>query len=159
MPYVWIKAAAIALALSAGAVHAATPAEDNLKIGQDYLAGVAKTPGVVVLPSGVMYRVISSSPKPGAQPTVADNVTIHYEGRLINGNVFDSSFERGQPANFPLSRLIPAWKEAIPKMHVGDEILLYTPASQAYGERDLSPDIPPNSTLIFRVRLYGIGAQ
>jgi FKBP-type peptidyl-prolyl cis-trans isomerase len=158
MPYVWIKSAAIALILSAGAVHA-TPAEDNLKIGPDYLANVAKQPGVVTLPSGVMYRLISRTPVQGAQPTVADNVTIHYEGKLINGNVFDSSFERGQPANFPLGRLIPAWKQAIPQMHVGDEILLFTPASQAYGDRDLSPDIPPNSTLIFRVRLYGIGAQ
>ncbi|ESQ74829.1 hypothetical protein ABAC402_11800 [Asticcacaulis sp. AC402] len=145
--------------LSTGAVHAATPAQDNLKTGQTYLAGVAKQPGVVTLPSGVMYRVISSSPKPGAQPTVADNVTIHYEGKLINGAVFDSSFERGKPANFPLGRLIPAWQQAIPQMHVGDEILLYAPPAQAYGERDLSPDIPPNSTLIFRVRLFAIGAQ
>lgn len=158
MHYGWIKGACVAMWLSAGAAQAATPAE-NLKTGQDYLASVGKQPGVVTLPSGVMYRVISSSPKPGAQPTVADNVTIHYEGKLISGAVFDSSFERGQPANFPLGRLIPAWQQAIPQMHVGDEILLYTPPSQAYGERDLSPDIPPNSTLIFRVRLYAIGAK
>lgn len=162
MHYAWIKGAVVAAllvsGLASGAAHATTPAE-NLKTGQDYLADVAKKPGVVALPSGVLYRTISQSPTPGASPTVADTVTIHYEGKLISGSVFDSSFERGEPASFPLGRLIPAWQQAIPQMRVGDEILLYAPSSQAYGERDMSPDIPPNSTLIFRVRLIGIAGQ
>lgn len=139
-------------------------AAQNLKTGQDYLAGIAKVPGVVVLPSGVMYKIESRAipapdGSPGAQPTVADNVTINYEGKLINGSVFDSSFARNEPANFPLGRLVSAWQQVIPLMHVGDEVILYTPPSSAYGERDLSPDIPPNSTLIFRVHLLGIGAK
>jgi FKBP-type peptidyl-prolyl cis-trans isomerase len=131
-------------------------AQDNLKTGADYLAKVARQPGVVVLPSGVMYRVVSRSLAPGGQPSVADTVTVDYEGKLISGSVFDSSYARHEPITFPLAQLVPAWKQAIPQMHVGDEIVLYTPPSQAYGERDLSPDIPPNSTLIFRVRLIGI---
>lgn len=164
MRYGWIKSGCLAALLACSAAASAVQAQDsvavqNLKIGHDYLAQVAKQPGVVVLPSGVMYRTISRSLTPGAQPTVADTVTIHYEGKLITGAVFDSSFARNEPASFPLGRLIPAWQDAIPHMHVGDEIVLYTPASQAYGERDLSPDIPPNSTLIFRVHLFGIAGQ
>jgi len=134
----------------------AQTAADNLKAGQAYLKAVAKKPGVVTLPSGVMYRIVSRSPSPGAQPTVADTVKIDYEGKLLSGAVFDSSYARNEAASFPLGRLIPAWQQAIPQMHVGDEIVLYTPASQAYGARDLSPDIPPNSTLVFRVHLIGI---
>jgi FKBP-type peptidyl-prolyl cis-trans isomerase len=139
--------------------HAAgTVAAQNLKVGHDYLAKVAKEPGVVTLPSGVMYRIVSRAVTPGAQPTVADNVTINYEGKLIDGEVFDSSYGNSQPANFPLGRLVKAWQQVIPLMHIGDEVILYTPPSEAYGERDLGP-IPPNSTLIFRVHLLGIGAS
>jgi FKBP-type peptidyl-prolyl cis-trans isomerase len=154
----WIKVIALSLALAAPTAMAQT-AEENLKIGQEFLAKVEKQPGVIKLPSGVMYRVISRSKTPGAQPSVQDVVTLHYEGKLINGSVFDSSYAHNEPATFPLGRLVPAWQQAIPQMHVGDEIILYTPPSEAYGERDLSPDIPPNSTLIFRVRLFSIGQQ
>ena len=172
MRYVWTKKVpifclAFLLAACGQAMdksHAADIAEQNLKTGQDFLATTAKVPGVVVLPSGVMYKIVSraipaadgSAP---AQPTVADNVTINYEGKLIDGKVFDSSYARNEPANFPLGRLVSAWQQVIPLMHVGDEVILYTPPSAAYGDRDLSPDIPPNSTLIFRVQLLGIGAQ
>lgn len=152
----WISSVVMAGILCAQPVLAQTAAE-NLKAGQAYLKTVAKQPGVVTLPSGVMYRVISRIPQPGAQPTVADTVKIDYEGKLLSGAVFDSSYARHEAASFPLGRLIPAWQQAIPQMHVGDEIVLYTPASQAYGDRDLSPDIPPNSTLVFRVHLIGIG--
>ncbi len=161
MRHGWTRVLCLALMLAGGSAmtaHAQT-ADDNLKTGQAFLARTAKTPGVVVLPSGVMYRTVSRSPNPGAQPTVDDNVTINYEGKLITGQVFDSSYARNEPANFPLGRLIDAWKQVIPLMHVGDEIILYTPPSAAYGDRDMSPDIPPNSTLIFRVQLLGIGAQ
>ena len=162
MPYGWIRTTCLSLGIltAAAAVPAmAQTAAENLSAGKTYLAKVAKAPGVVVLPSGVMYRIVSRAPNPGAQPTVADNVTIDYEGKLLNGNVFDSSYARHEPANFPLGRLVPAWQQVIPQMHVGDEVILYTPPSEAYGDRDLSPDIPPNSTLIFRVHLIGIGEQ
>jgi FKBP-type peptidyl-prolyl cis-trans isomerase len=151
----WIS---LALMLAASSASAQT-AEDNLKAGKAYLAKIAKAPGVVKLPSGVMYRVVSRAPTPGAQPTVADTVTIDYEGKLITGQVFDSSYARHEPAAFPLGQLVPAWQQVIPLMHVGDEVILYTPPGEAYGDRDLSPDIPPDSTLVFRVHLIGIGAQ
>jgi peptidylprolyl isomerase/FKBP-type peptidyl-prolyl cis-trans isomerase FklB len=163
MHSVWTKKVtlfALAVILTAGSqamdkTNAQTISEQNLQKGQAFLSETAKVPGVSVLPSGVMYKIISRSPNPGAQPTVADNVTINYEGKLLDGSVFDSSFARNEPANFPLGRLIPAWQQVIPLMHVGDEIVLYTPPTSAYGERDLG-EIPPNSTLIFRVHLLGI---
>ena len=163
MPSVWIKKTSIfALAFILTAcgqamdkTNAQTISEQNLQKGQAFLSETAKVPGVSVLPSGVMYKIISRSPNPGAQPTVADNVTINYEGKLLNGHVFDSSYARNQPADFPLSCLVPAWQEVIPLLHVGDEVTLYTPPSQGYGERDMG-EIPPNSTLIFRIQLLGI---
>src|SRR3569623_445213 len=145
MRYAWIKAAGLAAMIGVAGTANAQTADDNLKAGQAYMSQVAKIPGVVTLPSGVMYKLVARSPNPGAQPTVADNVAINYEGKLITGHAFDSSYERNEPANFPLGRLIPAWQQVIPLMHVGDEIVLYTPPSSAYGERDLSPDIPPDS--------------
>lgn len=169
MPYGWIKNGGwtkkatlftLAFILTAGGqamdkTNAQTISEQRLQKGQAFLSETAKVPGVSVLPSGVMYKIISRSPNPGAQPTVADNVTINYEGKLLDGSVFDSSFDRNEPANFPLGRLIPAWQQVIPLMHVGDEIVLFTPPTAAYGERDLG-EIPPNSTLVFRVQLLGI---
>ena len=127
----------------------------NLAEGEKFLAERAKEPGMIVLPSGVMYKVVSRASTPGPQPTVSDTVTINYEGKLLNGNVFDSSYARNEPATFPLGRLVPAWQEVIPLLKTGDEIIMYTPPSQAYGERDAG-DIPPNSTLIFRIQLLGV---
>jgi FKBP-type peptidyl-prolyl cis-trans isomerase len=156
MRCVWIS---LALILVAGSASAQT-ADENLAAGKKFMAQVAKTPGMVKLPSGVMYRIVSRAPVPGAQPAVSDTVKIDYEGKLIAGQVFDSSYARHEAADLPLDRLVPAWQEVIPQMHVGDEVILYTPPSQAYGDRDMSPDIPPDSTLIFRVHLIGIdGAQ
>jgi len=155
MRCVWIS---LALMLAASSASAQT-ADENLKAGKKFLASVAKEPGVVKLPSGVMYRIVSRAPNPGAQPSVADTVTIDYEGKLTTGQVFDSSYARHEPAALPLGQLVSAWQQVIPLMHVGDEVILYTPPSQAYGDRDLSPDIPPDSTLVFRVHLIAIGDQ
>lgn len=176
MPSAWIKPAATRASLVLAVMLAACSQSDssanakameayqasldaaasaNLKAGQAYLAKIAQQPGIVTLPSGVMYKVISRSPEPGPQPTIDDTVTINYEGKLIDGTVFDSSYARHQPATFPLNRLIPAWQEAIPQMHVGDEIMLYVPSSQGYGERDMG-EIPPNSALVFHIQLLGI---
>ena len=155
MRCVWISLALMLAASSASAQNA----DENLKAGKKFLASVAKEPGVVKLPSGVMYRIVSRAPNPGAQPSVADTVTIDYEGKLTTGQVFDSSYARHEPAALPLGQLVSAWQQVIPLMHVGDEVILYTPPSQAYGDRDLSPDIPPDSTLVFRVHLIAIGGQ
>ncbi len=152
MRCVWIS---LALMLAATSASAQT-AEDNLKAGKAFMAKVAKAPGMAKLPSGVMYRIVSRAPAPGAQPTTADTVKIDYEGKLITGQVFDSSYARHEAADLPLGRLVSAWQQVIPLMHVGDEVILYTPPSEAYGDRDMSPDIPPDSTLIFRVHLIAI---
>ncbi|ESQ84691.1 hypothetical protein AEAC466_06460 [Asticcacaulis sp. AC466] len=141
--------------LEAMQASADAAAAQNLKDGEAYLADIAKQPGIVKLPSGVMYKIVSRAPQPGPQPKPSDQVTIQYEGKLINGKVFDSSYARNQPATFPLAQLVPAWQEVIPLLHVGDEVTLYTPSSSGYGERDMG-DIPPNSALVFRIQLLGI---
>jgi len=149
------KAPNTAAELEAMQASADAVAAQNLKEGETYLADIAKQPGIIKLPSGVMYKVVSRAPAPGAQPTINDTVKINYEGKLINGTVFDSSYARNAPADFPLARLVPAWQEVIPLLHVGDEVTLYTPPSSGYGERDMG-EIPPNSTLIFRIQLLGV---
>ena len=127
----------------------------NLADGEKFLADHAKEPGMIVLPSGVMYKIVSRAASPGPQPRASDTVTINYEGKLLNGHVFDSSYARNEPATFPLGRLVPAWQEVIPLLKTGDEIIMYSPPSQAYGEADMG-EIPPNSTLIFRIQLLDV---
>lgn len=99
--------------------------------------------------------MVSSGPAGGPSPKEGDVIKVHYEGKLVSGEVFDSSFARGKPVLMPLGDLVPAWMEALPKMKVGDEWLLYVPPQLGYGERGAGP-IPPNSVLIFRVKLLGM---
>jgi len=139
--------------------EAASAAAANAKAGADYLAQLARQPGIVTLPSGLMYKVVSSPDPKGAQPAVSDNVKVNYEGKLVNGKVFDSSYARNQPASFPLNRVVPAWQMALPMMHKGDTWMLYVPPSLGYGDRDMSPDIPPNSVLIFKIQLLDINPK
>lgn len=130
-----------------------------LKEGADFLARTAKEPGVVSLPSGLMYKVISSPDPKAPQPKSDDTVTVMYEGTLVNGHVFDSSYARGQPATFPLGRVIQAWQMGIPLMHKGDTYMLYVPSSLGYGDQGMGSDIPPNSVLVFKVQLLDIGGK
>ena len=126
-----------------------------------YMAKAAKEEGFKALPSGVLYKVVRSGPATGEHPKVADEIKIHYEGKLAaTGKVFDSSYERGTPAVFPLAMLIPAWKEALVQMRPGDEWTLIVPPEQGYGEENMGGgEIPPNSVLIFRIELIGILAH
>lgn len=135
-------------------------AATNLKAGDDFLARTAKEPGVVTLPSGLLYKVVASPDPTAPKPTVNDTVKVHYEGKLIDGSVFDSSIARGQPAEFPLNRVVEAWQIGIPLMHKGDTYMLYVPARLGYGEQ-ASPDgrIPSNSVLVFQVQLLGINGK
>lgn len=118
---------------------------------QAYLAALSPTEGWRYLPGGLKWRRIAGNGS-GAHPTVADTVTVHYAGTLIDGTQFDSSYERGEPATFPLGRLIKAWQLAIPEMGVGDTIELATPAMLAYGPVGKGP-IPGGATLLFKVEL------
>ena len=114
----------------------------------------AKKPGVKTLASGMQYIVMKEGT--GAKPTTADTVVCHYHGTLLDGKVFDSSVERGQPATFPVSGVIPGWTEALQLMSVGSKWKLFIPSKLAYGERGAGGSIGPNSTLIFEVELLSI---
>jgi FKBP-type peptidyl-prolyl cis-trans isomerase FklB len=126
----------------------------NLDAGLAFLAENAKRDGVVSLPSGLQYEVISMGD--GSKPGSTQTVTCHYHGTTIDGRVFDSSVQRGQPASFPLNRVISGWTEALQLMPVGSKWKLYLPPHLAYGEQQAGPMIGPNSTLIFEVELLGI---
>ena len=120
------------------------------------LAKLRSADGWRWLEGGVGFRFTKGDGTAGPRPSVRDQVSVHYTGRLVDGTVFDSSVERGEPATFPLGGLIRAWQQAIPAMAVGDSIELAIPADQAYGPMGRGP-IPGNATLIFEIELLGIG--
>ena len=127
---------------------------DNLEAGRAFLAGKANEDDVTVLPSGLMYKVIEAGD--GATPGPTDQVTVHYRGTLIDGTVFDSSYDRGQPATFPVNRVIAGWVEALQLMSEGAKWELYIPSELAYGAGGAGGDIGPNCALIFEVELIKI---
>ncbi len=128
--------------------------DKNLKAGEDFLAANKEKAGVVTLPSGLQYEIVKEGT--GPKPTAEDQVKCNYEGTTIDGTVFDSSIKRGEPATFPVNRVIPGWTEALQLMPVGSKWKLYIPAALAYGERGAGQDIKPNSALIFEVELLEI---
>lgn len=129
-------------------------ADKYLKEGEDFLAKNKDKAGVVTLPDGMQYEIIKAGT--GPKPKAEDTVKCHYHGTTIDGVVFDSSVERGEPASFPVNRVIPGWTEALQLMPVGSKWKLYIPAALAYGERGAQPKIKPNATLIFEVELLEI---
>jgi FKBP-type peptidyl-prolyl cis-trans isomerase FklB len=128
--------------------------ESNLKEGQQFLAANKTKDGVVELPSGLQYKIITAGT--GPKPTADDTVVCDYSGTLISGQVFDSSYERGQPASFPVKGVIKGWTEALQLMPVGSKWQLFIPPDLAYGSRGAGQDIGPNATLIFEVELHSI---
>jgi FKBP-type peptidyl-prolyl cis-trans isomerase len=126
---------------------------ENITEGREFLAENGKKEGVVTLPSGLQYEVLTDAE--GPKPAATDRVTTHYKGTLIDGTQFDSSYDRGQPATFPLNGVIAGWTEALQLMSPGAKWRLYIPPELAYGERAQGP-IPANSTLIFDVELIEI---
>jgi FKBP-type peptidyl-prolyl cis-trans isomerase len=133
--------------------NAKTP-EENKAAGVAFLAENAKNPGVITTNSGLQYQVITEGA--GSAPSPTANVTVHYRGTTIDGQEFDSSYKRGEPATFPLNRVIPGWTEGLQLIKEGGKIKLFIPSQLAYGERHAGPDIGPNSTLIFDVELIKI---
>ncbi|MGA2506836.1 MAG: FKBP-type peptidyl-prolyl cis-trans isomerase [Chitinispirillaceae bacterium] len=127
--------------------------DKNLKEGEAFLAENKKKPGVVTTASGLQYMVIKAGK--GPKPKLTDKVKVQYAGTLIDGKEFDSSYKRGQPAEFPVTGIIPGWSEALLLMNVGSKYKLFIPAKLAYGEHGAGP-IGPNSTLIFEVELVEI---
>ncbi len=127
------------------------PATQNKFAGEKFLAANKMKPGVVTLPDGLQYKVVTSAK--GAKPTDTDVVTVDYTGRFINGDVFDSSSQHGGPANFPVGQVIPGWTEALKLMPVGSTWEIFIPANLAYGEQGAPPAVGPNQTLVFKVKL------
>ena len=128
--------------------------EKSIQTENDFLAENSKKPGVTVTGSGLQYEVISEGM--GRKPTANDTVRVHYEGKLIDGTVFDSSYFRGEPTVFPLDGVIPGWTEGLQLMNVGSKYRLIIPSNLAYGSQGSGQHIPPYSTLIFQVELLDI---
>lgn len=129
-------------------------AENNIIEGLEFLENNKERENIIVLESGLQYEILVEGD--GEKPTLSDRVKCHYHGTLINGEVFDSSVERGEPAVFGVTQVIPGWTEALQLMPVGSKWKLYLPSNLAYGDRAAGPKIAPNSTLIFEIELLGI---
>ncbi|WP_298743290.1 FKBP-type peptidyl-prolyl cis-trans isomerase [uncultured Brevundimonas sp.] len=167
MRYGWARtAAALALAATLGACGREPPpgvdpeAAANLRAAGFFMKSNAGADGVEILPSGVQYKVLQAGPPGGERPDGNDLVRVDYEGSLTDGTVFDSSFERGQPAVFTVEEgisgsVIPGMRDALQHMTVGDEWLVYIPPAIGYGDTRAG-EIPPNSVLIFRLKLLEV---
>jgi len=132
----------------------AAAGEDNSAAGQAFLATNGQRPEVTTTASGLQYEVMTEGS--GAKPAATDTVNVHYHGTLIDGTVFDSSVERGQPISFPLNRVIPGWTEGLQHVPTGGKYKLFIPSELAYGAGGSPPVIGPNATLVFEVELIGI---
>ncbi len=128
-------------------------AKKNAETAKKFLEDNKNKDGVLALPSGLQYKIIK--PGTGAKPTLTSTVKVHYEGKLLDGTVFDSSIQRGQPVEFPVRGVIAGWTEALQRMKVGDKWQLFIPPSLAYGEQGQG-EIPPNSLLTFEVELLEV---
>ena len=135
--------------------YTGTPQEQWVQGQKAYEAWSAARPGWKVTESGLQYRRVKAAKGSAPKPTVESTVTIHYVGRFIDGREFDSSRTRGEPATFPLGRLIKGWQEGVPMMRVGETWQFVIPSDIAYGDRDRAP-IPPGSTLLFEIELIGV---
>ena len=167
MRYGWARTAAVLAMAAALAACGRDPAPavgqeaaQNLRAAEFFMASNANADGVQSLPSGVQYKVLQAGPPGGERPDGNDLVRVDYAGSLTDGTVFDSSFERGQPAVFTVEEgisgsVIPGMREALQRMSVGDEWLVYIPPQLGYGE-DSAGQIPPNSVLIFRLKLLDV---
>lgn len=131
----------------------AAQAEENKQAGIDFLNQNKTKEGIIATESGLQYEILEEGT--GVRPTAADKVTCHYEGKLLDGKIFDSSLKRGQPATFPLNRVIPGWTEGLQYMKEGAKFRFYIPEHLAYGSAQVAA-IPPCSTLIFEVTLLQV---
>ena len=153
-----LRRAMLALLLTSGALVAACGHRQTSasQAEQKFLDQNRKQKGVVVLGDGLQYKVVASGPADGPHPQKGDEVKADYTGSLLSGSVFDSTSATGQPAVLRLGALVPAWEEALPRMRPGDDWLIYAPPALGYGAEGHPPVIPPNSVLVFDVKLLGV---
>ena len=162
MTCAWVKAGAVAAALLVAACGRgeagadAGMAAENLKAAEVFMEKNASAEGIQTLPSGLQYKVLRAAPDGAESPDGNDLVRVHYEGALTDGTVFDSSYERGMPYVTTPEQVVPGWTEALQRMKVGDEWMLYVPPELGYGARQAGPDIPANSVLVFRMELLAV---
>lgn len=124
--------------------------------GAQFLAANKKRPGVITLPSGLQYEVITKGDQASATPQLQDTVVAHYAGTLTNGKEFDNSYKRGEPLTIPVAGVIRGWTEALQLMHIGDKWKVYIPSELGYGDRGAGADIPGGAALVFEMELLGI---
>jgi FKBP-type peptidyl-prolyl cis-trans isomerase FklB len=157
MNFAWGRACVLAGFLLAACGQAA-PADPQAGKAEAvaFMTRNGQAEGVQTLPSGLQYKVVQSGPPGRESPDRNDLVKVEYEGKLIDDTVFDSSFARGAPAIFTPETVVPGWTEALQKMRVGDEWILYVPPQLGYGEMGGGSAIPPNAVLIFRLKLVDI---
>jgi FKBP-type peptidyl-prolyl cis-trans isomerase FklB len=129
----------------------------NKADGIKFLEENKKKKGIITLPSGLQYKVITEGK--GPKPIVDDQVTVHYRGKLLNGTIFDASYDRNEPATFGLNQVIKGWTEGLQQMQVGGKYELYIPSDLAYGDAGAGEMIPPGSTLIFEIELFKINGK
>jgi peptidylprolyl isomerase/FKBP-type peptidyl-prolyl cis-trans isomerase FklB len=130
-------------------------AQDGAAAGAAFLAKNAHADGVKVLRDGLQYKIVTSGPADGPHPRLGDEVKVNYEGSLLDGTVFDSTYKDGEPAVFTVGGVIPAWNEALQLMRPGDVWYLYIPSKLGYGPEGKGP-IPPNSVMVFKIELLGV---
>ncbi len=152
----WVVAALVVILLVGVGVWLGTQAQVAAVRQQDmqYLAENAKKPGVITTASGLQYKIITQGT--GPKPARTDTVLVHYEGRLIDGTVFDSSYQRGQPAKFPLDGVIPGWSEGVQLMNTGSKYHFTVPPALGYGAAGAGGVIPPGAVLEFDVELLAV---
>jgi peptidylprolyl isomerase/FKBP-type peptidyl-prolyl cis-trans isomerase FklB len=148
-----VLSCALALAACAKAPPAPPPADSAA--AKAFLARNAKESGVQITKSGLQYRILHSGPATGLRPKPADEVKVNYEGKLIDGQVFDSSFDRGAPAVMTVRDVVPGWQEALQLMRPGDSWMIYLPPKLGYGDAGAGP-IPPGAVLVFKLDLIDV---
>jgi FKBP-type peptidyl-prolyl cis-trans isomerase len=150
----WILIAIMTIAAIAALFMQNRDTGDPMDAGKKFLEENATKEGVKTTPSGLQYEVLRDGT--GPKPSASSTVEVHYEGRLTNGAIFDSSYQRKETISFPLNRVIPGWTEGLQLMPTGSKYRLYIPSELGYGARGAGADIPPNATLIFDVELISI---
>jgi FKBP-type peptidyl-prolyl cis-trans isomerase FklB len=133
--------------------------DENKKAAEKFLEHNKSKAGIVVLPSGLQYKVLSSRETTGSSPTLLDFVTIHYKASFPNGTVFENTYEKNQPKSIGINQMIPGWSEALKLMKIGEKWEIFVPPYLAYGEAGFPPVIPPNALLIFELELLAVNEE